>query len=223
MDRQVLVLHLAGDGREIGLVRGVMGVEHGRGDDARRRRGHERLGERACLRRRCAESGRSRARSPRCRDSAVRLAPAARSAAGCRSENDARGIAPAPGIPRTRARGGASIRRRSPDSHDLLRRFEISAYDATVLFEFRCQLTPGFLQLVTMMKIYDRLFETDRHQQSDRNGRDVDEKLSPRMNVLVRWMYFYHGLKRLTKSGPNHSAIKGGISRPNPETFRVGG
>ena len=46
MDRQVLVPHLAGDGREIGLVRGVVGVEHGRGDDARRRRGHERLGER---------------------------------------------------------------------------------------------------------------------------------------------------------------------------------
>jgi hypothetical protein len=53
------------------------------------------------------------------------------------------------------------------------------------------------VQLVTMMKIYDRLFETDRNQQSDRNGRDVDQKLSPRMNVLVRWMNFYHGLKRL--------------------------
>ena len=49
-----------------------------------------------------------------------------------------------------------------------------------------------------MMKIYDRLFEADRNQQSDRDGRDVDEKLSPRMNVLVRWMYFYHGFKRLT-------------------------
>src|SRR5450432_194146 len=50
-----------------------------------------------------------------------------------------------------------------------------------------------------MMQIYDRLFETDRHQQSDRNGRDVDEKLSPSMNVLVRWMYLYHRFIGLTR------------------------
>ena len=41
MDRQILVAHLAGDGRQIRLVAVVVGVEHGRGDDARRGRGHE--------------------------------------------------------------------------------------------------------------------------------------------------------------------------------------
>ena len=51
-----------------------------------------------------------------------------------------------------------------------------------------------------MMKIYDRLFETYRHQQSDGDGRDMDEKLSPGMNVLVRWMYFYHAFKGLTRT-----------------------
>jgi hypothetical protein len=67
-----------------------------------------------------------------------------------------------------------------------------------------------------MMKIYDRLFETDRNQQSDRNGRDVDEKLSPSMNVLVRWMYFYHGLKRLTRIMPKNCVFKGVFFGPNP-------
>jgi len=43
---------------------------------------------------------------------------------------------------------------------------------------------------MTMMKIYDCLFETDRNQQSDRNRYDVDEKLPPTVNVFVRWMYF---------------------------------
>src|SRR6266550_6887494 len=59
-----------------------------------------------------------------------------------------------------------------------------------------------------MMKIYDRLFETDRNQQPDRDGRNVDAKLSPSMNVLVRWMYLYHdskallGLYRIFRSNP---------------------
>src|SRR5882762_3590839 len=72
-----------------------------------------------------------------------------------------------------------------------------------------------------MMKIDDRLFETDRHQQSDRDGRDVDKKLSPRMNVLVRWMYFYHRVKGLTRT---RSATAGGSERcwtlnSHPKTF----
>ena len=46
IDRQIFVPHLAGDGREIGLVRRVVRVEHGRGDDSGRGRSHERLGER---------------------------------------------------------------------------------------------------------------------------------------------------------------------------------
>ena len=49
VDRLVFVPHLARDGVEIGVVRGVVGVEHGRGDDAGRGRGHEPLGERAEL------------------------------------------------------------------------------------------------------------------------------------------------------------------------------
>src|ERR1700693_1941339 len=59
-----------------------------------------------------------------------------------------------------------------------------------------------------MMKIYDRLFETDRHQQSDRDSRDVDEKLSPSMNVLVRWMDFYHGVICLTSIPSNNCAFR---------------
>ena len=46
VDRQVLFAHLAGESGEVGLVGIVVGIEHGRGDDTRRRRGHELFGER---------------------------------------------------------------------------------------------------------------------------------------------------------------------------------
>ena len=44
-DRLVLGAERGGDGVDVGLERRVVGVLHGRGDDARRRRGPERLGE----------------------------------------------------------------------------------------------------------------------------------------------------------------------------------
>ena len=44
-DQLVLLAHLAGEGANVALVRAVKGVEHDRGDDPGRGRGHERLGE----------------------------------------------------------------------------------------------------------------------------------------------------------------------------------
>ena len=49
VNRPIFVAHLARQRREIGLVRIIIGVEHGRSDDAGRRRGHESLGERLAL------------------------------------------------------------------------------------------------------------------------------------------------------------------------------
>ena len=41
---------------------------------------------------------------------------------------------------------------------------------------------------MAMVQILHGVFEADRNQQPDGDGRDVDEELCPTMNLFVRWM-----------------------------------
>jgi hypothetical protein len=61
-----------------------------------------------------------------------------------------------------------------------------------VLFALLRESVPSLLYFVVMMDALDGLLEPHRNDEADDDGGDMDEKVSPRVNGFIGWMYVEH-------------------------------
>jgi hypothetical protein len=77
--------------------------------------------------------------------------------------------------------------------------------ERNILLRLRAHLLRKLLALMAMMKVFDRLFESNGKQQADADGGDVDAEIAPgvwrmfgRVNVDHRAASFCHFFQRST-------------------------